>query len=162
VVDALWVSPVQVDDGGIGSTFTRLFQMSWLPLPTDSVLLLSGKTPLSASPDNVHQTGVSLRGRLESRSWAPGPSRSSELEERPGHRPDPRFFALQRCERARPPAASSDVRSRVWRHGMGRPGGRSSHPVVFGFWSQTEPAGYIHLVAARKGSSGHWHRSLAI
>jgi hypothetical protein len=51
-------------------------------------------TQVSFSPDNVHETGVSFRWRSGSPSWPPRRSRSSELEERPGHGPDRGFCAL--------------------------------------------------------------------
>jgi transposase-like protein len=44
-------------------------------------------------PDNIEKTGGLVRGdSLDSPSWPPGPSKSSELQERPGHGPDPRFL----------------------------------------------------------------------
>src|SRR6266508_2078622 len=44
-------------------------------------------------PDNVHETGVSPRRTVWiPPSWPPRWSRSSELEEGPGHGPDPRFL----------------------------------------------------------------------
>jgi hypothetical protein len=46
----------------------------------------SGDEPWGAVwPDNVEKTGVSFRWRSGSPSWPPRRSRSSELEERPGH-----------------------------------------------------------------------------
>jgi hypothetical protein len=42
-------------------------------------------------PDNVHETGVLPVGQCGFRSEPPRPSRSSELEERPGHGQDPSF-----------------------------------------------------------------------
>jgi hypothetical protein len=49
-------------------------------------------THVSFSPDNVHETGVSLGRRSGPPPWPPRRSRASELEERPGHGPDPRFL----------------------------------------------------------------------
>jgi hypothetical protein len=44
------------------------------------------------SPDNVHETGVSPGGQSRSPSWPRRRRRSSQLEQRPGHGPDPRFL----------------------------------------------------------------------
>src|SRR4029450_6198428 len=40
---------------------------------------------------------------LDPPSWPPRLSRSSELEERPGHGPDPRFLCPTRCQALPPP-----------------------------------------------------------
>jgi hypothetical protein len=52
-------------------------------------------TWLSFSPDNVHETGVSPFDTLDCPSWPPRRSRSSKLQVRPGHEPNPSFCALQ-------------------------------------------------------------------
>jgi hypothetical protein len=57
-----------------------------VPMMADRSLLRSGsETWGPVSPDNVHETGVSFRWRSGSPSSPPRRSRSSELEERPGH-----------------------------------------------------------------------------
>ena len=58
--------------------------------------------------ENVHETGVSPGGRSGSpQSWPPRRSRSSELEEGPGHGPDPRFLCpTGLADRRRPPGRS--------------------------------------------------------
>jgi hypothetical protein len=68
------------------------------PMMADGSLLRSGgETWGPVWPDNVQKTGVSPGGQSGSPSWPPRRSRSSELEERPGHGSDPRFCALQAC-----------------------------------------------------------------
>src|SRR6266545_4562581 len=52
--------------------------------------------------DNVHETGVSPLDILDCPSWSPRRSRSSELGERPGHGPDPRFLCPTVHRPARP------------------------------------------------------------
>jgi hypothetical protein len=65
----------------IGSTFTRLFEMSWLPLPIDSVLLLSGKThPCLHLPTMFTKQVSRPVDRLDTPSWPPRRRRSSELD----------------------------------------------------------------------------------
>jgi hypothetical protein len=44
------------------------------------------------SPDNVHETGVSHDGKSRSPIEAAEAQQVEQLEERPGHGPDPRVF----------------------------------------------------------------------
>jgi hypothetical protein len=68
------------------------------------------------SPDNVYETGVSPRGRMGSRSWAPGPSRSSELEEKTWSRARSEFFVPYRPPtRSRSKLSVDQVRGRARR-----------------------------------------------
>jgi len=57
-----------------------------------SLLRSEGETWGPVSPDNVHETGVSPDGWSRSPVVAAEAQQVSELEERPGHRPDPRFL----------------------------------------------------------------------
>jgi hypothetical protein len=57
-----------------------------------SLLRSGGETWGPVSPDNVQETGVSPVDGLDLAWWPRRRSRSSELEEGPGHRPNPRFL----------------------------------------------------------------------
>jgi hypothetical protein len=73
-----------------------------------SLLRSGGETWGPVSPDNVQETGVSPVDGLDPPSWPPRRSRSSELEERPAHGPNPSFCALQAAE-AEPSELKKDL-----------------------------------------------------
>jgi hypothetical protein len=80
-------------DQGFPSGSVRLVRNpETVPMPEGSQLRSGGETWGPVSPDNVHETGVSPGGRSDPPSRPPRWSRSSELEEGPGHGPDPRFL----------------------------------------------------------------------
>jgi hypothetical protein len=81
-------------DQGFPSGSVRLVRNAGtVPMMADESLLRSrGETWGPVSPDNVHETGVLPLDILDCPSWPPRRSRSSELEQRPGHGPDPRFM----------------------------------------------------------------------
>jgi hypothetical protein len=80
----------------------------------DAFHLSGDGTWAPVSPDNVHETVVSPGGQSGSPNRGPSrPSRSSELEEGPGHGPDPRFLCPTASGRARGEARRTETRRRA-------------------------------------------------
>jgi hypothetical protein len=81
-------------------------------------------------PDNVHETGVSPGGWPGIPSWPRKRNRSSELDERPDHGPDPRFLC--------PTAHGVRCGPTMFTKQVSPPGGWSDPPIVAAEVEQVE------------------------